>query len=153
MDIAFPASVTEQRLIPFQSDWDTWHEYYCRAFSKPEYLCSGHWTGYYSCLQESYILDNPMRYVQFWTHQLEDDSFFMGRGTDGGGRFSIAGKVLEDGVSLSMVKDHGYGDTCEWRCRMTPFGIFGSWHDDGGHQTKGAVWLWKEKWMKNETED
>ena len=133
--------------IPFETDWSVWHDSYCRALCQSDKFYNGTWMGYYTYADSSYRMDDPMTGVKFWHDASEEASHFKGRGRDWVGQFMVHGHVLEDGVSLTAIKNYGTW-TWEWRCRMTPFGIYGTWHHPGVSRIEGVVWLWKEEWTK-----
>ena len=144
MDITFNLSATLNPIIPFETDWELWHDEYCRNMCKPEYLCHGTWQGYYSNGFRSYMLDLPMRGIRFGNPDKDNTAEITAAGSDGVGQFILDGRVQDDGVSLDLHKLYAL-HMWQWRCRMTCFGIYGTWHHPGSVRTEGALWLWKEE--------
>ena len=69
----------------------------------------------------------------------------LGEGVDGVGRFQLSGTLDQD-TTMQLLKTYA-SHSWMWRCRITPFGIFGTWHHQGSQRVEGCVWLWKEEWM------
>lgn len=149
LDIPFPLAQLHEKVIPFTAGWDLWHDEYCRSLCNPDFFCTGRWVGYYNQLRRHYRLDNPMVNIFLSSHISGDVQKVIGQGRDGIGLFSIIGKVLEDGFSFSLLKMYTT-HSWEWRARMTPFGIYGTWHYEGSLRSEGAFWLWKEEWVPGE---
>ncbi|KAL9059267.1 MAG: hypothetical protein Q9162_001304 [Coniocarpon cinnabarinum] len=139
------------RLFRFGSQDDTiaplnrsnWHDKYLESLDLPEYLTSGTWVGYYSH-HGTRFLDPPMTGVKF-RRSMADNRIIFANGIDRVGSFQL-NEINWQGTSLDMVKDYG-PFTWRWQCKVTPFGIFGTWHSGASLRVNGSIWLWKEEWM------
>ena len=103
-------------------------------------LVDSTWVGYYSYLTYANV-DEPMVKVKF----RPQGDIFIGQGVDGLGPFHLTGAFGEESM-LGITKDYS---THSWnsRLRMTPFGMFGTWHRGDSARVMGCLWFWKEEWM------
>ncbi|KAH6665483.1 hypothetical protein B0J14DRAFT_232591 [Halenospora varia] len=122
-----------------------------------EFLEDGEWVGYYSnsMLPESFDLELPMTGVYFQVcdeirpHLMPSFSAhpfqsLTSEGSDSVGTFNLEGHISSLDGAFGMEKSYHSGPTWEWKGRMTPFGIVGTWGSFG--DTYGYVWLWKRAW-------
>lgn len=150
-----------------QGQWEAWYSRHIRLMCSPAFLAAGRWRGYYTHPHSwPEFAEPPMIDIQFErvapqraddnvvNSRRDDDALWSvrGRGRDGVGPFTLSGRVSGCEGRLDLRKE--YRDmrlAWEWRCSMTPFGIFGSWGCDTGRrdwQRFGAVWIWREEWER-----
>ncbi|KAH8655018.1 hypothetical protein BGZ60DRAFT_152105 [Tricladium varicosporioides] len=122
-----------------------------------EFLEDGEWVGYYSNSMdpESFHLELPMTGVYFQvcdeikqhlmlpfsTHPFQS---LTSKGSDSVGTFKLEGHISSLDGAFGMEKRYDSGPTWEWKGRMTPFGIVGTWGALGDRY--GYIWLWKRAW-------
>lgn len=153
------------RFIPVNSKWDSWYrEHNYALYSSSSFLTEGSWCGYYTKGANPLQLDPPMTEIRFErirSHESLDGKSEMSwisadDCVDGVGKFGLRGSIAWDGkvVTITARKIYGFGHSWEWDCRLTPFGIVGHWGKAvAGHfRTNGYVWLWKQEWCAQPSE-
>jgi hypothetical protein len=111
------------------------------------------WAGYYTYFGMVH-LDLPM-YLELRFKPLPLDSdivsesiesicihYFLGKGHDGAGPFTISGKCYEHTGVVRAIKTYET-HSWWWDGVLTPFGIAGTW---GPRWGGGWFWIWPQEW-------
>jgi hypothetical protein len=117
------------------------------------FLVGDEWEGCYGYGHGiSRLLEPPMRSVVFERYTelvMPGQVQLKARGTDGYGRFTLAGQMDCNDGKLMLCKQRGInGLQYQYSGIMTPFGIVGRWYRRSNNSFGGLFWLWKAKWTR-----
>jgi hypothetical protein len=152
-----PMDATYELPIPFSSgttapgSWEEWLSRHTEKMSHPDQLEKAQWCGYYG-YTGTLAFDPPMLAIQFTVDRSRDTGAkavwkIHAQGHDGIGDFSLQGNISQQG-EVKLRKTYIGAHSFDWKCFMTPFGIFGSWGTiyENRFCYCGRVWLWKREW-------